>query len=281
MSKVTVITGGAGGMGLATAKIVSQESTVIISDVNEEQLEAAKKELDSIGIQCKAVKCDITDLDAVSALVKTAQAQGEVTSVIHTAGVSPSMGSAEMVLRINAVGTVYINQAFLEIAGPGFAIVNVSSMAGYQMPRVILPKKSYKYAFSDTEKLFRLLLRRSNLTPKKLRSGIAYSISKNFVTWYSQAAASMFGEKDARIVSVSPGSFSTQMGELEKDRGAGAMADISALKRFGTPEEIAEVLAFCASPKAGYLTGTDILCDGGTIAAIKIHGKKPDIKLFG
>lgn len=99
-----------------------------------------------------------------------------------------------------------------------------------------------------------------------MKKGMAYSISKNFVVWYSQKNAGKFGQKGARIVSVSPASFDTEMGRLEEKSGSAEMLETAAIKRFGRPEEIAEVLAFCASDKASYLTGTDILCDGGTVA---------------
>ena len=81
--------------------------------------------------------------------------------------------------------------------------------------------------------------------------------------WWSRQLAAPLGAKGARIVSVSPGSFDTRMGRLEEAKGAGALAEHSALGRFGKVQEIAEVLAFCASDKPGYLTGTDILVDGG------------------
>ena len=87
-----------------------------------------------------------------------------------------------------------------------------------------------------------------------------------FVIWYSRQMAARFGAKGARIRSVSPGSFDTAMGRLEKKSGAERLVAYAALKRFGTPEEIAELLAFCASSKPGCLTGVDILCDGGTQA---------------
>jgi NAD(P)-dependent dehydrogenase (short-subunit alcohol dehydrogenase family) len=58
------------------------------------------------------------------------------------------------------------------------------------------------------------------------------------------------------------------MGKLEERAGAGALAQLGALKRFGHPSEIAELLAFCASDKPGCLTGTDIVCDGGVMAAM-------------
>jgi NAD(P)-dependent dehydrogenase (short-subunit alcohol dehydrogenase family) len=103
--------------------------------------------------------------------------------------------------------------------------------------------------------------------PKELyRTGMAYGISKNFVVWLSQFSAAKFGAKGARILSVSPGVFDTEMGRLEEKSGSADMLKTAALKRFGKPHEIAAVLAFCASEKAGYLTGTDVLCDGGVIA---------------
>ncbi|MDZ4235034.1 MAG: SDR family oxidoreductase, partial [Dietzia sp.] len=72
-----------------------------------------------------------------------------------------------------------------------------------------------------------------------------------------------------RIVSVSPGSVDTEMGRLEEQSGAGAMVADAAVPRWGKPEEMAELLAFCASDRAGYLTGTDILNDGGVIASMR------------
>jgi NAD(P)-dependent dehydrogenase (short-subunit alcohol dehydrogenase family) len=83
--------------------------------------------------------------------------------------------------------------------------------------------------------------------------------------------AARFGEKGARILSVSPGSFDTSMGRLEEKSGSRELLQFAALKRFGRPEEIAELLAFCAS-KPGYLTGIDILCDGGTLAGMTFKG---------
>jgi NAD(P)-dependent dehydrogenase (short-subunit alcohol dehydrogenase family) len=62
------------------------------------------------------------------------------------------------------------------------------------------------------------------------------------------------------------------MGRLEEDSGAGKLIERAALHRFGRPDEIAELLAFCASEKPGYLTGVDILCDGGTSAGLIPEG---------
>lgn len=109
----------------------------------------------------------------------------------------------------------------------------------------------------------------SNVMPRKARPGAAYGTSKAFVIWYSAQMAAAFGEKGARIVSVSPGSFDTEMGRLEVVSGTDRLLNYAALKRFGKPEEVAAVLAFAASREPGYLTGIDILVDGGTNAGMK------------
>ena len=91
--------------------------------------------------------------------------------------------------------------------------------------------------------------------------------------WYCRSQAAKFGTRGARIVSISPGSIDTAMGRLEEQSGSGAMLRHAALKRFGRPEEVAELLAFCASDRAGYVTGIDILCDGGVVASMTIRDK--------
>jgi len=267
MSKLAVITGGAGGMGLAAAHVIGRDSAVLICDINQGHLDAARNELSSAGIDCAASICDVTDRNSVNQLIEHAQRLGTITSVVHTAGVSPSMGSADQILRVNAIGTVLISQAVYEIASAGTALVNVASVAGHQIPSVLVPRRRYRRSLTDIDRLHAELLAVCNLAPPRMRPGLAYLVSKNFVIWYSKAIAAQFGQRGARVVSVSPGSFDTPMGRLEEDAGAGVLAQQGALKRYGRPEEIAELLAFCASAKAGYLTGTDIICDGGGIAA--------------
>ena len=270
MSNVAVVTGGAGGMGLAAAHVLGRDSAVVISDVDPDRLRAAERELGEAGIACTATVCDITDRGSVAALVDLARQVGTVTSVVHAAGVSPSMGSADLVVKVNALGTILIDQAFLAIAQPGMGVVNVASVAGHQLPAFLAPVWSYQRAMADTDRFVTQLLRLCNLAPRARRPQLAYVLSKNFVIWYSKSMAADFGAKGARVLSVSPGSFDTAMGQLEKNVGAGALAQLGALKRFGHPAEIAELLAFCASDKPGYLTGTDIVCDGGVMTAMRM-----------
>lgn len=109
-------------------------------------------------------------------------------------------------------------------------------------------------------------LARVNLLPKNARTGAAYAISKYFVIWYARHQAARFGAKGVRVLSITPGNFDTPMGELEAQE-AGSYLKFNAIQRPGRPEEIAALYAACADPAMGYLTGADILCDGGCVAS--------------
>jgi NAD(P)-dependent dehydrogenase (short-subunit alcohol dehydrogenase family) len=272
MREVTVITGGGGGMGLAAAQIVGRDRSVVLCDIRQNQLDAAVTSLEQLDIECKAVTCDITDRKSVAELVETSSAFGTVASVIHTAGISSSMGAPDRIMRINAIGTVNVNEGFRSIAGEGFALVNVASMATYMAPGILIPTKRFEYAIQNEDTFMAKMMSACNVVPKKLRSDMAYCLSKSFVVWYCKSRADTFGRRGARIVSISPGTIDTPMGRLEEQSGA-AMIRYAALKRFGKPDEVAELLAFCASNKPGYLTGVDILCDGGNMASMTLRDK--------
>ena len=269
MNQVSVITGGAGGMGLATAKVVGQTHTVVLCDVRQDRLDDATAMLKDLGIAPIVVNCDVTDRPGVNRLLATAADLGKIASVIHTAGVSPSMGDADYVMRTNAIGTVNVNEAFFASADEGSAIVNVASMAAHMLPEEMIPTERFPLALRDEAAFMDHMISACNLVPEAARSGIAYAVSKSFVRWYSTSQAERFNGRGLRVLSVSPGSIDTEMGRLEEQAGAGAMVADAAVPRWGKPEEMAELLAFCASDRAGYLTGTDILNDGGVIASMK------------
>lgn len=268
MSRVAVITGGGGGIGLATAKIVGRDHAVVLCDVRADRLRSAADALHVLGTAPTVVDGDVTDPRAVAELFSVATDLGTLASVIHTAGVSPSMGSADYVMRTNALGTARVNEGFYEVAPAGSAVVNVASMAAHMLPAELIPTAHFPLASSDADAFMSAMLAACEVAPQDARSGLAYALSKSFVKWYSQAQAERFSARGLRIVSVSPGAVDTEMGRLEEHAGAGAMVANAAVPRWGRPEEMAELLAFCASDKAGYLTGTDILNDGGVIASM-------------
>lgn len=268
-----VITGGAGGMGLATARILARDHHVVLGDVDEDRLARAATELRREGLDVEATGCDITDRDSVDLLFGRAAAAGTLRAVVHTAGVSPQMGSAKSIVRTNALGTIHVTEAALVTAGEGFAVVNVASIAGHLTPAFLVPRRAYRFAIADPTELVARLTKAADRVPASRRQGMAYSISKHFVIWYSQRMATAFGERGARILSVSPGSFDTGTGRPEESSGSHKLLQYAALRRYGRVEEVAELLAFCAGTRPGYLTGTDILCDGGTRAGLGLRGK--------
>ncbi|MEB3019640.1 SDR family oxidoreductase [[Mycobacterium] crassicus] len=269
MPTVSVITGGAGGMGLATAKVVGRDHAVVLCDVRQDRLDAASAALNDLAISAAVINSDVTDRDAVAELFGMAGAIGPITSVIHTAGVSPSMGDADYVMRTNAIGTLNVNEVFYDTAGEGSVIVNVASMAAHLLPEELIPARQFPLALTDEHAFLAAMAAVCDPIPQQARSGFAYAVSKAFVRWYSSSQAERFNGRGLRVVSVSPGSIDTDMGRLEAEAGAGALVADAAVPRWGKPEEMADLLAFCASAKAGYLTGTDILNDGGVVASMK------------
>jgi len=271
---IAVITGGGRGMGLATAKLLGRDHAIVLADLNEAALEAAVAELDGRGIRAVAARADVTDPGDVARLLETAseiaaETGGRVRAVVHAAGVSPQTGDAAFIYRVNALGTVHVTRAFLRIAQEGDALVNVASIAGHWSPKFLLPTRTFRSALTNPARFAHTIVTASNAMPRKARPGAAYGTSKAFVIWYTEQMAAAFGAKGARIVSVSPGTFDTEMGRLEVASGSDRLLDYAALRRFGKPEEIAAVLAFAAGREPGYLTGVDILVDGGTNAGMK------------
>lgn len=144
MKNVCVITGGGSGMGLAAAKFMPKEKIIVISGRTVTKLENAVKELKALGYEAYAYACDTSDRESVKKLAEYAASLGEIKNVINAAGISPTMGGAgdqEKILRINALGTVYVNQEFSKKMNAGSVICDISSNSAYSLPSFIIPKK--------------------------------------------------------------------------------------------------------------------------------------------
>lgn len=253
-------------MGLATAKWMGKDHYIIICGRNAQKLELAVNELQTEGVEAEAFVCDVSEVASVEALAKHARKRGRVAAVIHAAGMSPHMGTPQKIMEANALGTILMNNAFYKVMQEGSCIIDVSSMSAYLTPKIIMPVRLYKYSVQNPGLFMKKIMRRVNLFPGKVRAGVAYGISKHFVIWFAKQDAARFGKKGVRVLSVSPGNFETPMGELEKEE-ADTYTKYSAMKRFGHVDEIASLFAYCAGKDAGYLTGVDILCDGGLVAS--------------
>ena len=266
MKHICIITGGGSGMGLATARIMGKTHYVIICGRTAQKLEKAIAELKSDNIECEAFSCDVSNQESVRALAEYARKLGIIQAVIHAAGMSPHMDNAGNILEVNAFGTIFVNEEFSKVMEAGSCIVDVSSMSAYLAPKLIMPQRAYQFSFTDKAAFMKKIMKRVNLFPKNLRSSIAYSISKHFDIWYAKKCAGLYGKKGIRVVSVSPGNFETPMGKLEEEE-ADKLTKYAAIKRFGNVDEIAFLLVSIVDSRNGYLTGVDILCDGGLVAS--------------
>lgn len=273
MEKVCVITGGGSGMGLAAAKFMPKDKIIVVSGRTEKKLLNAVAELEALGFKAYAKSCDTSDRAKVQELVRFAASLGEVTTVINSAGLSPAMSDPETIIRVNALGTVYINQEFSKVMQRG-VIVDIASNSAYILPSFMIMKKTYQLADVDEGKFVSKLLKMTKMVKEGYqRSGFAYAMSKNFVVWYAKKSAFEYGPKGIRVVSLSPGLIATDMGNLEKEAG-GSLIGYAAEKRMGTAEELGFAIATVADERNGYLAGVDVLVDGGSTTGMKEFKKK-------
>ena len=273
MEKVCVITGGGSGMGLAAAKFMPKDKIIVVSGRTEKKLLNAVAELEALGFKAYAKSCDTSDRAKVQELVRFAASLGEVTTVINSAGLSPAMSDPEMIIRVNALGTVYINQEFSKVMQRG-VIVDIASNSAYILPSFMIMKKTYQLADVDEGKFVSKLLKMTKMVKEGYqRSGFAYAMSKNFVVWYAKKSAFEYGPKGIRVVSLSPGLIATDMGNLEKEAG-GSLIGYATEKRMGTAEELGFAIATVADERNGYLAGVDVLVDGGSTTGMKEFKKK-------
>lgn len=146
MAKVCVITGGGSGMGLEAAKYF-KDRVVIISGRTEAKLAKAVEELKACGVDAYYKTCDTSKRESVKELVEYALSKGEIINVINSAGISPAMSSTdpEKILRINAMGTVYMNEEFSKVMKAGSVILDVASNSAYVLPSFLISTKAYAW----------------------------------------------------------------------------------------------------------------------------------------
>lgn len=264
MKTVCIITGGGSGMGLAAAKCMPKDKIIVVTGRTLSKLEGAVSELKELGYEAYAKTCDTSVREQVRELAEYAASLGEIKNVINSAGLSPAMADPEKLMRVNALGTVYINEEFAKKMNAGSVIVDISSNSAYILPDFLASKKTFALADKD-EALF---LKKILALPRKLKgykaSGLAYGLSKKFVIWYAARSAYELGAKGIRVCSLSPGLIATDMGNLEAEEG-GSLLDTTAERRMGKPEELGYAIATVADERNGYLAGVDVLVDGGSV----------------
>lgn len=266
MNNVIVVIG-PGQIGQAIARRVGVGKHVLLADLQAENANTAAEILGNAGYDVSATTIDVSSRDDVEALVTKATGLGDVTGLIHAAGVSPSQAEPATILKVDLYGTALVLDAFGSVIAPGGSGVVIASQSGHRLPPLTV-EQNKALATTPVEELLNLPF----LQPDQVTDSLhAYQLAKRGNSLRVMAEAVRWGARGARINTISPGIIMTPLAkdELTGPRGEGYrhMIEVSVAGRAGTPDEIATVAALLMGPDGGFITGSDFLMDGGVTAA--------------
>lgn len=266
MTDVIVVIG-AGSIGQAIARRVSAGKHVLLADLRLETADAAAGVLSDAGFVVSTTTVDVTSRESVHGLVKTATALGDVTGVIHAAGVSPTQAEPATILAVDLYGTALVLEEFGNIISPGGSCVVIASQSGHRLPALTADQDA-ALATTPADQLLNLPM----LQPDQLTDPLnAYQLAKRANVLRVMAEAVRWGKRGARVNTISPGIIITPLAkdELNGPRGDGyrRMIEVSAAGRAGTPDEVGTIGALLMGQDGAFITGSDLLMDGGVTAA--------------
>jgi NAD(P)-dependent dehydrogenase (short-subunit alcohol dehydrogenase family) len=263
---LAVITGAASGIGFAAALRFGRQHPLVVCDVNADRLEKASSLLQDQGIDARSVTCDVALRDSTDALAHAVRAQGEVAILFHGAGISPSMADARTILSVNFFGTANILDSLFPLTREGTVAVCIASMSGHRRGLEEIDKLLVDGNVSQLDVLV-------DAAHNEARA--AYAISKRGVIRMVEQRALEWAREGARILSISPGVVDTPMGRAETGSGGAGNAALAVqntpLGRIAAADEIAAIAEFLCQPAAAFMTGCDILVDGGAISGFRYH----------
>lgn len=257
MNKVSVITGGGGGMGIEIARRLAASTKVLIAESQPSRIDIARQELE--GLDIEYVQADTTNTEDLRKLAEKAASLGEVANVICAAGISQIHNGAERspeeIIRINAGGTLHTNEAFIPLLKEGSVLINISSMTSYNFEMADFIEGFKEALKGDFSKMIGYC---------EGNNSKAYSVSKIFIRWLSLSSIERLSDRGARVISISPGSIVTPMTDEVEAAMPGLISSFNfvvPMKRLGTAAEIGDLVEYLCKP--GYINGADILIDGG------------------
>jgi NAD(P)-dependent dehydrogenase (short-subunit alcohol dehydrogenase family) len=265
--KNVIVVIGAGQIGQAIARRVAVGKHVLLADMRLENANAAAEVLGNAGYEVSVATVDASSREAVHALVETSKGLGDVTGLIHAAGVSPTQASPATILKVDLYGTALVLEEFGSVIARGGAGVVIASQSGHRLPPLAV-EQNKALATTPVEELLSLPF----LQPDKVMDSLhAYQLAKCGNSLHVMAEAVRWGKRGARLNAISPGIIVTPLAkdELTGPRGTGyrRMIEVSAAGRAGTPDEVGTVGALLMGPDGGFITGSDFLMDGGVTAA--------------
>ena len=272
MTAVGIATGAGRGMGLACARrLTGLVDTLLLVDRDELAVTAAAKELAGADgeTEVEPFVLDITDRAGLSRLTARVAELGSLRAVSHAAGISPTMADWRRIFEVDLVGTARLAEALRPLATEGTALVCFASMAPLLGNLEADPAVA---AILDDPLRDDFLDRlREALGPAVENTGLAYAWAKHGVHRFVRREAVRLGPYGARVCSVSPGVIDTPQGRQEASAqpAMAALVEQTPLGRVGRAEDVAAAVAFLLSDEAAFVSGIDVLVDGGVCAAVR------------
>lgn len=276
MRKDVMILTGAGQIGMAIARRMGYGMKIVIGDKKPENAQAIAKIMNDAGFDAEAMEMDLSSRESIKNLITKAQEYGEIAMLVNAAGVSPSQAPIEAILKVDLYGTAVLLEEVGKVIKEGGVGVTISSQSGHRMP-ALTPEEDEQLACTPTEELLDLDI----LQPENIKDTLhAYQMAKRCNEKRVMAESVKWGEKGARINSISPGiivtplaidEFNGPRGDFYKNMFAKCPAG-----RPGTADEVANVAELLMSDKGAFITGSDFLIDGGATASYFYGALKPE-----
>ena len=265
MKKLQVVTGGTSGMGLATAMALGKFGPVLVGGRNQKRLDDAVTKLTDAGIEACGKTVDISDRTSLDEFAAYAASLAPLGNVVNAAGVDA--GGGDLIVKVNMVGTVNFVEAFLPYLEKGATLVNYSSITGY----FVQPTPEERAVWDEPNDPDFFAKAKAAIDAREVPEAMAamgedyqyYPISKTFTQYYTRANTRRFGQKGCRIFSIAPGAFDTPMLREASDETVEGIRRGTAFGRLGDPGEMAEFIVRLLEPGLEYLTGVDLILDGG------------------
>jgi NAD(P)-dependent dehydrogenase (short-subunit alcohol dehydrogenase family) len=275
MNEVIVVLG-AGSIGQAIARRISAGRHVLLADLRQENAHRAAGVLRDAGFSVSTAIVDVSRRASVHALVQSAVALGEVTGVIHAAGVSPTQASPATILAVDLYGTALVLEEFGNVICRGGSGIVIASQSGHRLGALTVAQDN-ALATTPTDDLLALPM----LQPDQVKDSLlAYQLAKRGNSLRVKAEAVRWGQRGARVNTISPGIIITPLAneELSGPRGDGyrRMIALCPAGRAGTPDEVGTVGALLMGPEGAFITGSDFLMDGGVTASYWFGPLAPD-----